>query len=64
MVLSCDVTLNEDTLKDIIWAANKDEIISLIEVIEEKYAISLTSTKQSILSSSESTLPTFTSDFY
>lgn len=64
MVLSCDVTLNEDTLKDIIWAANKDEIISLIEAIEEKYAISLTSTKQSILSSSESTLPTFTSDFY
>lgn len=64
MVLSCDVTLNEDTLKDIIWAANKDEIISLIEAIEEKFAISLTSTKQSILSSSESTLPTFTSDFY
>lgn len=64
MVLSCDVTLNEDTLKDIIWAANKDEILSLIEAIEEKYAISLTSTKQSILSSSESTLPTFTSDFY
>lgn len=64
MVLSCDVTLNEDTLQDIVWAANKDEIISLIEAIEEKYAISLTSTKQSILSSSESTLPTFTSDFY
>lgn len=64
MVLSCDVTLNEDTLQDIVWAANKDEIISLIEAIEEKFAISLTSTKQSILSSSESTLPTFTSDFY
>lgn len=64
MVLSCDVTLNEDTLQDIVWAADKDEIISLIEAIEEKYAISLTSMKQSILSSSESTLPTFTSDFY
>ena len=61
MVLTCEVKIEANT---IVWKANTNEIISLIEAIEEKYSLNLESAKNSILSSSTRNSPTFTSDFY